>query len=279
MTVVAIAFVIVTRRVLGTASVQGLGRATWAGLAAAGGSGVVGAAISLAIPMHHKLTELAAGAVAAIVVVIVFGAIAFRLDDGDLGVILARVLRVTGLPLPQQPDGGRLGPGFLRALSRSVRQRAGEQPWPYRSGRTAGTDTAENGDARRAEPGDRRPRKLSARGRQLAIAIGLIAGGTGGYAVFASSNEAGTVLLLLIALILLLVGIEGTPLLWFAVRPRAHRTGKRRLDIPAQRIVPPSEPLIVSMPDDLAVPEGLLTGPPAISATGAEDGTSLYTTD
>jgi hypothetical protein len=84
---------------------------------------------------------------------------------------------------------------------------------------------------------------------------------------------------LLIALILILVGIEGTPLLWFAVRPGAHRTGKRRLDIPAQRGVPPSEPLGVSIPDDLAVPEGLLTGPPAIAGTGAEDENSLYTSD
>lgn len=278
MTVVAIGFVVVTRRVLGGASIQGLSRAMWAGLAAAGGSGVVGAAVSLAIPMHHKLTELAAGAVAAIVVVIVFGAIAFRLDDGDLGVILAQVVRVTGLRLPQQP-GGRPGLGYLGALARSVRERAGEQSWMQRSGRISGMNIAENKDARLAEPTDHRPGVLSARERQLAIAIGLVAGGTGGYAVFASSNEAGTVLLLLIALIFLLVGIEGTPLLWFAIRPGAHRTGKRRLDKPAQRIPPPSPPLDISMPDELAVPEGLLSARPAISATGADDGNSLYTTE
>lgn len=278
MTVVAIGFALVTRRVLGGASIQGLGRAMWAGLAAAGGSGVVGAAVSLAIPMHHKLTELAAGAVAAIVVVVVFGAIAFRLDDGDLGVILAQVLRVTGLRLPQQP-GGRFGLGYLGALARSVRERASEQSWIQRSGRISGMTLAENKDAGLAEPADRRPGALSARERQLAIAIGLVAGVTGGYAVFASSNEAGTVLLLLIALIFLLVGIEGTPLLWLAVRPGAHRTGKRRLDVPAQRIAPPSPPLGVSMPDDLAVPEGLLSARPAISATGADDGNGLYTTE
>jgi putative peptidoglycan lipid II flippase len=279
MTVAAIGFVIVTRRVLGNASIQGLGRATWAGLAAAGGAGVVGAAVSLVIPMHHKLTELAAGAVAAIVVVIVFGVIAFRLDDGDLGVILARVLRATGLHLPQQPDGGRLGLGYLGALSRSVRQRAAEQSWTQRSGRITGMTSAENGDARLADPADHRPGTLTARERQLAIAIGLVAGVTGGYAVFASSNEAGTVLLLLIALIFLLVGIEGTPLLWFAVRPGAHRTGKRRLDKPGQRIGPANPPLGVGMPDDLAMPEALLTARPAISTTGADDGNSLYTTD
>jgi putative peptidoglycan lipid II flippase len=271
MTLVAVIFVAVTRRVLGGASIQGLSRATWAGLIAAAGSGLAGAAVSLAIPMHHKLTELAAGALAAIVVVIVFGAIAFRLDDGDLGVILARVSRVTGLSLPEQ-RGGRFGLGYLAALSSLVRRHAREQSWRQRSGRNSAEDT----DSQLAE---RRPRVLSTRERQLAIAIGLVAGVIGGYAVFASSNAAGTVLLLLIALIFLLVGIEGTPPLWFAVRPGAHRTRSQRLDVPAQRIAPASPPLSVTVPDDLAMPAELLTSPTAIPATGTGDGNSLLTTE
>jgi putative peptidoglycan lipid II flippase len=278
MTVVAVIFVVVSRRVLGAASIQGLSRATRAGLIAAAGSGLVGAGVSLVIPMHHKLIELAAGTFASVVVVIVFTVIAFRLDDGDLGVILARVTRATGLSLPPQA-GGRFGLAYLGALSSLVRRRAGERSWLSRSGRNPGTEDAQDSDTAPAGTAERHPRVLSARERKVAIAVGLVAGVVGGYAVFASSNAAGTVLLLLIALIFLLVGIEGTPLLWFAMRPGAHRTGKRRIDVPAQRIAPESPPLSVTVPPDLAMPEGLLTAPPVISPTGVEDGNSLLTTE
>jgi putative peptidoglycan lipid II flippase len=104
MTVVAIPFVIVTRRVLGSASVHGLRRATAAGLAAAAGAGLVGAAVSVAIPMHHKLAEAGAGALAAVCVVIVFAVITLRLDDGDLRAVLARRLHPARLRPPEQPD-------------------------------------------------------------------------------------------------------------------------------------------------------------------------------
>ena len=54
---------------------------------------------------------------------------------------------------------------------------------------------------------------MTRRERQGALCIGTAAGGAGGYAVFASSNQAGTVVLLLISLVFLLVGVEGAPLL------------------------------------------------------------------
>ena len=55
--------------------------------------------------------------------------------------------------------------------------------------------------------------RLTRSQRQAALGLGILAGGGGAYAVFASSNQAGTVVLLLIALVFLLIGVEGTPLL------------------------------------------------------------------
>ncbi len=69
--------------------------------------------------------------------------------------------------------------------------------------------------------------------RQAAFGIGIAAGIAGGCAVFASSNQAGTALLLLISLVFLLVGVEGTPLLSgglgadLAGRRRAARARRR----------------------------------------------------
>jgi hypothetical protein len=50
---------------------------------------------------------------------------------------------------------------------------------------------------------------LSAWARSLALAIGFLAGGVGGYAVFASENQAGTAVLLLIAGVLVVLGLQG----------------------------------------------------------------------
>jgi len=274
MTVVAIIFVIVTRRVLGSASVHGLGRATRAGLAAAAGAGLLGAAVSLAIPMRHKLGEAGVGALAAVVVIVAFGAIALRLEDGDLRAILMRRLQAAGLSVPPQPGGRLRTRDYLGALTTFVRQRAGGQ-WIQGSERKLTMDLTENTGSRPADQGERHSGQLSRHERQIAIGIGAIAGGTGSYAVFASSNQAGTVLLLLIALIFLLVGVEGTPLLWFAVRPGAHRQGKRRFDKSAQRIVPKNPQLGVGMAEDMPMAEQYLVGPPVVLPSGTEDVNSL----
>jgi hypothetical protein len=53
---------------------------------------------------------------------------------------------------------------------------------------------------------------LSTWARSLALALGFLAGGVGGYAVFASGNQAGTAVLLLIAGVLVLLGLQGTPM-------------------------------------------------------------------
>jgi putative peptidoglycan lipid II flippase len=96
-TAVAIPLVLVTRRVLGRAAVQGVGRATLAGLAAAVGGGLVGVPVGLALTGAGRLADAAGGAVGAGCAVIVFAAIAFCLDGGDLRPAVARLRRAAGL--------------------------------------------------------------------------------------------------------------------------------------------------------------------------------------
>ena len=94
-TVVAIPLVFVTRRICGPAAVQGAGRATLAGLAACTAGVAVGVALSLAVPLHHKLEAAALAVPAAGGAILAFGVVAYFLDDGDLKTVLAWVRRVT----------------------------------------------------------------------------------------------------------------------------------------------------------------------------------------
>jgi len=91
----AIPLVIVTRRIRGKAAVQGVGRATLAGLAAGVAGTVVGVAVSLALPVSHKLMYAIVGALASGCAVIAFAIVAYFLDDGDFRMVLAQVRRVT----------------------------------------------------------------------------------------------------------------------------------------------------------------------------------------
>jgi putative peptidoglycan lipid II flippase len=93
-TVVAIPLVSVTRRICGPAAVQGAGHAALAGLAACVAGTTVGVAVSLAVPLHHKLVAAAAAVPAAGCAIIVFAVVAYFLDDGDLKAVLAWVRRV-----------------------------------------------------------------------------------------------------------------------------------------------------------------------------------------
>ncbi len=96
-TVVAIPMVILTRRICGPAAVQGVSRAALAGLAAGAAGAAVGVAVSMAVPVHHKLAALALAVPAAGGAIIVFGVVAYLLDDGDLRAVLAWVRRVARL--------------------------------------------------------------------------------------------------------------------------------------------------------------------------------------
>jgi putative peptidoglycan lipid II flippase len=93
-TVVAIPLVFVTRRICGTAAVQGAGHATRAGLAACAAGAAVGLAVSLAVPLHHKLEAVALAVPAAGCAILAFGVVAYFLDDGDLKTVLAWARRV-----------------------------------------------------------------------------------------------------------------------------------------------------------------------------------------
>ncbi len=92
-TLVAIPLVIVTRRICGKAAVQGVGHALLAGLAACAAGAAAGLAISILVPIHHKLEAVALAVPAAGCAIIAFGVVAYLLDDGDLRAGLAWLRR------------------------------------------------------------------------------------------------------------------------------------------------------------------------------------------
>lgn len=64
--------------------------------------------------------------------------------------------------------------------------------------------------------------------RICALTIGAICGGAGGYAVFERSNQAGTAMLLILAAIFLLIGVQGTPLIRFGSNSGTVELERRR---------------------------------------------------
>jgi putative peptidoglycan lipid II flippase len=106
----AIPLVIVTRRIRGKAAVDGVGRATLAGLAAGAVGAAVGVAVGVALPVSHKLLDAVVGVLAATCAVAAFAAVAYLLDDGDLRAIAARFRRFA----TQRRGGGSLLAGARR---------------------------------------------------------------------------------------------------------------------------------------------------------------------
>jgi putative peptidoglycan lipid II flippase len=96
-TVVAIPLVFVTRRICGKDAVQGVGHAALAGLAACAAAAAAGVAVSLAVPLHHKLVAVALAVPAAGCAIIAYGVVAYLLDNGDLRAVLAWVRRTARL--------------------------------------------------------------------------------------------------------------------------------------------------------------------------------------
>ena len=85
---------------------QGSGHAALAGLAACAVGTAVGVAVSLAVPIHHKLVGFALAIPAAGFAIVAFGVVAYFLDDGDLKAVLAwvrRVVRVGSAAAPLVP--------------------------------------------------------------------------------------------------------------------------------------------------------------------------------
>ena len=73
---------------------QGASHAALAGLAADTADAAVGVAVSLAVPVHHKLEAVALAVPAAGWAIVAFGVVAYLLDDGDLRAVLAWERRV-----------------------------------------------------------------------------------------------------------------------------------------------------------------------------------------
>jgi len=92
-TVVAIPLVFVIRRICGPAAVQGARHAALAGLVACAAGSAVGVAISLVVPLHHKLVAVVVAVPAVGCAIIAFGVVAYFLDDGDLRTVLAWLRR------------------------------------------------------------------------------------------------------------------------------------------------------------------------------------------
>lgn len=64
--------------------------------------------------------------------------------------------------------------------------------------------------------------------RAIAIIVGIIAGGAGGYAVFVSANQAGTSVLLILSATFLLIGVQGTSLIRFSTGSNTVELERKR---------------------------------------------------
>ncbi len=93
-TAVAVPLVFVTRRICGPAAVQGTRHAAFAGLVAGAAGATVGVAVSLVVPLHHKLVAVAVAVPAACCAIVAFGIVAYFLDHGDVRAVLAWVRRI-----------------------------------------------------------------------------------------------------------------------------------------------------------------------------------------
>lgn len=89
------------------------------------------------------------------------------------------------------------------------------------------TDSDENDDFTSANDSEL-PEPLVKWERVCALTVGTICGGAGGYAVFEKSNQAGTAMLLILAAIFLLIGVQGTPLIRFGSSSGSVELERRR---------------------------------------------------
>jgi putative peptidoglycan lipid II flippase len=90
---VAVPMVVATRRLRGSASVAGLGHATFAGIAAAAAAAAAGLAVALVMPTGGAVLETGVGAVSTLLAIVVFGVVAYALDKGDVRSAVGRIQR------------------------------------------------------------------------------------------------------------------------------------------------------------------------------------------
>jgi hypothetical protein len=105
--VVAIPLLIWTRRICGPRAVAGVTHAGFAGLAAALAGSLAGAVVSVALPVSHKALDVGVAVFAAGVAVLVFGGVAYLLDQGDLRAIAVRLRRMAGAGGRSPDEPGR----------------------------------------------------------------------------------------------------------------------------------------------------------------------------
>jgi putative peptidoglycan lipid II flippase len=93
-TAVALPLVSITRRICGPDALQGTSRAMLAGLAACAAGTAIGVAVTVSVPLHHKIEAAALSVPAAGGAIVAFGVVAYLLDREDLKVVLAWGRRV-----------------------------------------------------------------------------------------------------------------------------------------------------------------------------------------
>jgi putative peptidoglycan lipid II flippase len=91
--VTAVPMLLVLGRIRGRSALKGVGRAAFASVAAGIAAGDVGLLVSVALPTKGALHDVATGALAAAVAVVVFGLVAYLLDRGDLRMVAGRLRR------------------------------------------------------------------------------------------------------------------------------------------------------------------------------------------
>jgi len=89
----AVPMVLAIRKMRGKAAVAGVGRASLASLAAGVAGSAAGFAVTLAAPANGKVHDIVSGSAGAVVAIVVFGAVAYVLDGGEVRAALRGVLR------------------------------------------------------------------------------------------------------------------------------------------------------------------------------------------
>jgi putative peptidoglycan lipid II flippase len=83
----ALFLVWVMRRIRGRSAVEGVGHVTFASIVAGLIAGLTGLLVTLLVPTGGRLADAGTGALAAIAAIVVFGLVAFALDQGDLRMV------------------------------------------------------------------------------------------------------------------------------------------------------------------------------------------------
>ena len=92
--VTAVPMLLVLGRIRGRSALKGVGRAAFASVVAGVAAGDVGLLVSVALPTKGTLHDVGAGALSAVVTVVVFGLVAYVLDRGDLRMVAGRLRRL-----------------------------------------------------------------------------------------------------------------------------------------------------------------------------------------